>query len=267
MREFAQGAAERAHRVHPEVATATRGARETAGGWQAESHHLTDVSGHLFRKDPVAPPGTCPEVALTTRGREARAEARRCAGDRPMTTNHPRGYAPARAEARRCAGDRTRHPFACNWPHTQSRNSLKTRQKAAGGARLDARFGPRFPLRLSPILFHIPPVFLDRNTPEVERGQPHENKESARLYIATKTHLFEEKAKPCVVGAGSNPGFERVRDLAQSLPGPETPNLQPATNHLTPAPPALPQWNFRPTGASLSGLSRRAKPFERGGRK
>ncbi len=158
-----------AYRVYPErsrreVAVVTRGASETVGGWLAQSHHLTDVSGHLLRKEQVAPPGTCPQVA------------RRAA---------------CRTEVRRCAGDRAPHPFTCNGPHTLSRNSLKTQS--------DARFGPRFSLRLSPIPSHLSPVFFNRNTPEVKQGQPHENKEPARFYIATKTHLFEEKAKPAAL--------------------------------------------------------------------
>ncbi len=44
--------------------------------------------------------------------------------------------------------------------------------------------------QLSPIPSHLPPAFLNRNTPEVKEGQPHENKEPARLYIATKNQSF-----------------------------------------------------------------------------
>ncbi len=144
MSEFTLSAVERAkqHAFNPSRARGStalgvhsersRGACEPAAGWRAESQRLVDASRHLLREA---------RVALPFR-------------------------AACRVEARRYTGGRARHPLTCNWPHTRSRNSLKT----------------RLAVRRS-----------NRNTSRIE---VYENKGRKAVLIATKPHSFKEKAKP-----------------------------------------------------------------------
>ncbi len=64
---------------------------------------------------------------------------------------------------------------------------------------------PPVPGPLSPVPLPVSPASFDRNTREVEDGQPHENKEPGHFLIATNRMYLKKRRNPVRVAPGCSP--------------------------------------------------------------